>query len=465
MNKIFEIMQQAVSDDSLRPYLVGPTMSLTVGEVFQLSRQIAAKLRLEGLNHESRVLLQLPNELMVITTWALAHEGIATATFSFTNPILNEFTHIISTSPVDPIDGIKTIYISENWLKSSRETQPRIRPKEFNQSSNFRYFFTSGSTGKPKAVTASVDLFLKRLEQAEATWLAQKSMVLLGSGSFPFWMRIFAALRAGEPVLIPSDAASNLKLAEMHRPELVIGSPAQIIELFEQVDLDSKRYFPRRILATGGPLPKKFANKLMADFQVEVLSFYGSTEVGITTIRNHSTGNSSNIGFPISGVEVDLVDEQGNSVPRDKVGRIRIKSKTSVGCYFGEKSDKFRGEFFYPGDLGHFEPDGSLVIDGREDLVVNLGGVKITFAEIENSIMNFEGIQDVAAFLFETELGIETFGVLIKTTNTFNPASEIVEIQNKLGEKSPKRFVQVAEIPKISEGKNDYVEVARIGKP
>lgn len=66
----------------------------------------------------------------------------------------------------------------------------------------------------------------------------------------------------------------------------------------------------------------------------------------------------------------------------------------------------FPEEGLCPGDIGAVTTAGVLVIAGRENSVVNLGGSKVSLERIEEALMSFGGIRDAAAFTYQNQLGI-----------------------------------------------------------
>ncbi|MBK6806053.1 MAG: AMP-binding protein [Betaproteobacteria bacterium] len=88
-------------------------------------------------------------------------------------------------------------------------------------------------------------------------------------------------------------------------------------------------------------------------------------------------------------------------LPRGEIGEIRIRAPgMATGYVDDERADAmhFRGGWFHPRDLASFSPDGSLVIHGRADDVMNLNGIKIAGVEIERALERHPAVKAVAAF-------------------------------------------------------------------
>ena len=75
----------------------------------------------------------------------------------------------------------------------------------------------------------------------------------------------------------------------------------------------------------------------------------------------------------------------------------------------------FRDGWFYPGDYGYVADDGLLVITGRQETRLNLGGDKVNPETVENVLAAFPGVSDAAVLTIPNALGIEEIYALIKS--------------------------------------------------
>jgi acyl-coenzyme A synthetase/AMP-(fatty) acid ligase len=108
------------------------------------------------------------------------------------------------------------------------------------------------------------------------------------------------------------------------------------------------------------------------------------------------------------GVTIEVIDSSGTVLPPLREGRVRLKSEYAVDRYFRNSEDSsrvFRDGWFYPGDLGTLNTDGLLVITGREEAVLNLGGDKISPETIEQILLQFNGVVEAAILGAPNEYG------------------------------------------------------------
>ena len=189
---------------------------------------------------------------------------------------------------------------------------------------------------------------------------------------------------------------------------------------------------------------------------------YGLTEAGprVTTLPiqkcNEKVGS---VGRAISGVEIKIIDRTGRNLAYGEIGEVLIKSKSIMKGYFrdSEETEKIlHSEWLYSGDIGYLSEDGYLYIIGRKKNVIISGGLNICPEEIEEIIMNFEGVVDVIVFgEYDNLLGeVVCADIVVENNDT-----EIVEQLRKLcaeklsDYKIPKKIRLVDKIERTYNGK------------
>src|SRR5829696_3565411 len=121
------------------------------------------------------------------------------------------------------------------------------------------------------------------------------------------------------------------------------------------------------------------------------------------------------VGYPLGDIEIVLLDDEGEAVGSDHVGEIAIKSgHTSPGYW--RRPDLTRAAFitdpkdegeriFRTGDLGYMQPDGCLVVTGRNDFRVKIRGFRIEVAEIELALRGLTKVKEAAVVAHEDQRG------------------------------------------------------------
>jgi fatty-acyl-CoA synthase/long-chain acyl-CoA synthetase len=159
----------------------------------------------------------------------------------------------------------------------------------------------------------------------------------------------------------------------------------------------------RRISWGAAPASTTLLRTMIDTFpQAEVTTAFGQTECSPVTciLRGEdSVRKIGSVGTPMLGVEVRVVDESMNDVPRGEVGEIVYRSPMVMKEYWNkpeETAEAFAGGWFHSGDLVREDEDGYLyVVDRVKDMIIS-GGENIYCAEVENALAAHPGIAEVA---------------------------------------------------------------------
>ncbi|HXV49529.1 MAG TPA: non-ribosomal peptide synthetase [Candidatus Binatia bacterium] len=112
------------------------------------------------------------------------------------------------------------------------------------------------------------------------------------------------------------------------------------------------------------------------------------------------------VGCPLECYEISICDEQGQAVGANCVGEIAVKSPYLAIGYW-RRPDLTKEKFlddpaggdsrvYLSGDLGYLRPDGCLVHVGRKDFQTKIRGHRVELAEVENALLDIEGIRQAA---------------------------------------------------------------------
>jgi acyl-coenzyme A synthetase/AMP-(fatty) acid ligase len=128
--------------------------------------------------------------------------------------------------------------------------------------------------------------------------------------------------------------------------------------------------------------------------------------------------DDNNVGTLHPSVQVKICDAAGNPVPLGQSGLIRIKCDTMVTGYV-DAPELWRKTFidgwFYTNDLGFQPSPRELVVLGRADEVLNIGGLKLSPGQIVEEIRAVDGILDAMVIQALNRLGISVLVVAVET--------------------------------------------------
>jgi len=159
------------------------------------------------------------------------------------------------------------------------------------------------------------------------------------------------------------------------------------------------------VVSSGSALPGSLATAWMDAFGDNLYNFYGSTEVAAATVADPADMRAApgTAGRPPLGTEVRLLDDDGHEVPRGQVGRIFVGNRMQFDGYTGGGSKEVVGGLMSTGDLGRFDADGRLFVEGRDDDMIVSGGENLFPREVEDLLADHPEVADVAVVGVEDE--------------------------------------------------------------
>jgi acyl-CoA synthetase (AMP-forming)/AMP-acid ligase II len=126
----------------------------------------------------------------------------------------------------------------------------------------------------------------------------------------------------------------------------------------------------------------------------------------------------------------------------------------------------FRDGWFYPGDIGYLTQDRLLVIIGREDTVLNVGGDKVNPEAVEEALASFPGVEQAVAFSITDAFGIAQLGTAIVAPSGCNDSALISHCETRLGMSlGPVRVLKVHDLPRTESGKIDRNRLSAMVAP
>lgn len=346
--------------------------------------------------------------------------------------------------------------------------------------------FTSGTTGKPKFIKHENRGLLEQQHSkinefglvADDRW-AQLNPLSFGGGGFSF----YGAMTSGARICLFDIVEQGLqKIPEWVRTEgiTVMNMPPPVFRnIFGNLHESEKFPGVRRILLGGDTMISRDIEIFQQHFDAHciLVNYLGLTEIGSVTRYfvdpSKDAGHIIPVGYPFNGVEVSIVDENGNPLPQGKEGELvlttRYLSSDPRLNADSVEDNRFRMDpdtgwcIVKSGDLGRIREDGALEHLGRKDTVVKVRGLRIDTAEIEAIIFHHDSIQDAAVI----GRGSDSFDELqIVAYVVPRPDSDmsVTQLYSYLTWKLPQymipsRFVFLSKLPLTTNGKVDKTKL------
>jgi fatty-acyl-CoA synthase len=333
--------------------------------------------------------------------------------------------------------------------------------------------YTSGTTGRPKgAVLTHRNLLMHAFSQIIHLGWSPDDRV--SGGAVPLFHIAGLAgcwpplLLGGTLVIMRSggfDPVAILDLIERERISNIFLVPAMLAGMVAVSDLSSRDLSClRRITWGAAPATRTLLRKVIDAFpQTEIVSGLGQTECspgtchlrGVDAIRKIGS-----VGKPMLNVEVRVVDEQMNDVPRGEVGEIVYRSPMVMKEYWGQPeatAEAFRGGWFHSGDLVRQDDEGYIyVVDRLKDMIIS-GGENIYCAEVEDVLAAHPKVGEVAVIgIPDADWGETPLAVILPSDPDDPPASTDVAAfcaEQLASFKRPRHVALVGTLPRSPSGK------------
>lgn len=329
--------------------------------------------------------------------------------------------------------------------------------------------YTSGTTGRSKGAMLTHGNLATNAETLHAYWRFEPGDVLLHMLPIfhvhGLFIACHTALLNGSAMFFePKFDVSRAKVL-LPQSTVFMGVPTYYTRLLADPEFGREHCRNMRLFISGSaPLLKETFEEFRRRTGHTILERYGMTEGGMFTSNPYEgERRGGTVGFPLPGVEVRIVDEEGKPVKPGEIGHIEVRGANIFVGYW-RMPEKTREEFtadgfFKTGDMGSWDQDGYLVISGRsKDLIIS-GGLNVYPKEIEEVIDALPGVAESAVIgLPHPDFGEAVTAIVVREPNTAGAALTetgiIAAVKDRLaGFKVPKRVFLVEALPRNTMGK------------
>jgi fatty-acyl-CoA synthase len=293
--------------------------------------------------------------------------------------------------------------------------EPVFRWPDLNEKSGAALCYTSGTTGHPKGVLYShraIALSALSACLPNVLSISSQEAVLPVVPMFHInaWCLPYAALMAGAKLVLPGpklDGASLYDLMESEQVTLSAGVPTIWMGLIQHLEQNNLMFTTMRRTGVGGSaMPRALIAKFNDVYNVDVRHGWGMTET--TAVATMSNLSQSEMQWPadkrhervakqgksVFGVDLKIVDDDGNSLPRDgsAQGELMVRGQWIVEQYHKADKTALVDGWFPTGDIATIAPDGVVQIRDRTKDVIKSGGEWISSIDLENAAVAHPGV-------------------------------------------------------------------------
>ena len=254
----------------------------------------------------------------------------------------------------------------------------------------------------------------------------------------------------------------TLELIADHKADLLVAVPTmlyRIVELGPDIIAKYDTSSLKVIAVAGSALSPELSNRVQNAFGDVLHNIYASTECGFATVATPDELRSApgTAGRSPVGCEVVLFDEHGRRIDgANNRGRIFIRSGARFEGYTDGRTKQVIDGYMSSGDTGHFDENGLLFVDGRDDDMIVSGGENVFPQEVENLLVEREDVSDAAVIgVDDAEFGRRLRAFVVLKPGVRGSAEEIkAYVKNNLARhKVPREVVFIDSLPRNATGK------------
>jgi long-chain acyl-CoA synthetase len=328
--------------------------------------------------------------------------------------------------------------------------------------------YTSGTTGKPKGAELTHSNLFKNTEVAAS--LAEGSHQDITLGALPLFHSFgqtctmnTCTYQGSMLTMLPRfDPDKALEIIERDKVTIFQGVPTMYNAMLNADSVDDHDTSTLRLCMSGGSaMPGELMKAFEEKFNCKILEGYGLSETSPVASFNHPDRERKpgSIGTPIKGVEMKVVDEDGNDVPQGEVGEIVIKGHNIMKGYWNREDatkDAIRDGWFHSGDMGKVDEDGYFfIVDRKKELIIR-GGYNVYPREVEEVLYEHPAVQEAAVIgVPDEKMGEEVGAAVVLKQGQDASEDELKDFvkESVANYKYPRKIWFPDELPKGPTGK------------
>lgn len=496
---------------------------ITYGELLELVNRLANGLKSLGLKKGDRVSIYMPNTVEAVASMlacariGLIHQvvfagfsegalrtrvedagasAIITATYTKRR---GKKVELLPTAlaAIKGLDSIKHVICWDrdnaglpegvlSFYDIIKSQKPECEPEHMDSEDPLFILYTSGTTGKPKGVIHTTGGYMVNVHfttknvfalkpndiywcTADIGWITGHSYIVYG----PLSVGVTSVIFEGAPDY--KDPSTWWKIVEKYRVNKFYTAPTAV-RLFmkygeqwpEAHDLSSLKILG----SVGEPINPEawhWYYEHIGHENCAIVDTWWQTETGahmITTLPGNPM-KPGKAGKPLPGIEVAIVDKNGNPVPPNTVGYVVIKRpwpSMMRDCWgqperYKKYWTEIPGNVYNADDLGSIDEEGYIMIVGRADDVLSVAGHRIGTMEVESAIVDHESVAEAAVIGKPDPIKGERIKAFVILKQGYTPSEELKKsiqehVKHVLGAIAyPEEIEFVDKLPKTRSGK------------
>lgn len=476
-NTLVEYIKCHANNTPNKIALISTTGEITYEDLYSKVRKYASYLKKQGLQRGDIVVVKAKQSLEFLIIYLAIHFCDATITSVERDASRDKLQSIIELTDARMliIDkgtekfAVETLYY-DDFLKnglSENEADENSIPKAEDTAD---ILFTTGTTGNSKGVELSHKAVLAGAENIVFGCEITKDTVLVVPNplshsnaikNFGACMIVGCSFYVLDGI---SDLGAYFNALDYARGKVATVLPPAALRTIFTVAKDKLQSYDKSLdymMVATAPLlepDREELRKLLPN--VRLYNHYGCSESSSTCIYdfNKYAQLKNCVGKAMPNSKVMFVDDNRNEIvsSKDNIGLLAVSGNATMKGYFhSEKETKevLSDGVVYTKDMGYIDQDGFVYILGRNDDVINVGGLKVAPTEVEAAVLSYPDIQDCICIAVPDKITGSALKLLV-VSDSFDEEGMILFLKEKLEQyKVPKLYEVVDHIERTYNGK------------
>jgi len=374
-----------------------------------------------------------------------------------------DLQHVIVAAPAEVPGAI-------SWAQTigaAPETPPNV---EIGENDLAVLCYTSGTTGKPKGamllhgnllanIQQNSDISQLKINSDDVVWLALPLFHIYGMN-----VGMNNTIRYGGAMLLVErfEPVATLEGIQKNRATVIFGAPPMFIAWAHVPNIRDYDLSSVRFISTGAAAMPVAVMTLFEELTGAPLSEgYGLSEAApvLTTNAAGPLTKPGTVGPAIPGVEIKIVDENGNELPHGQMGELIARGANVMAGYWNlpqATSETLRDGWLYTGDLATEDDDGYFTIVDRKKDMILVSGYNVYPREVEETLYRHPAVADAAVVAYpDPYQGESVMAFIVRKAGQDVSAQDLIDYcRSQIAVfKCPRRVEFVEELPKNNTGK------------
>jgi long-chain acyl-CoA synthetase len=330
--------------------------------------------------------------------------------------------------------------------------------------------YTSGTTGRPKGAMLTHRNLISNCEQGmrmptfavhddDVIWLA---LPLFHIYAMNVGMNLSVMNGATIALIERFEPVSSLEAIQKYKCTVLYGAPPMFVVWAQLHNIRDFDLHTLRFVSSGAAaLPVRVLETFEAATGVPITEGYGLSEAAPVVATNAAAPvvKPGTVGLPIPGVEVKIVDDAGNEVPRGETGELICRGSNVMVGYWHQPeatTETLRDGWLHTGDLAVMDTEGYIsIVDRKKDMII-VSGYNVYPREVEETLFRHPAVADAAVVQYpDPYQGESIMAFVVRKQGQQATELELIDFcRDQIAVfKCPRKIVFRDELPKNMAGK------------